>query len=368
MRDSFLAVFRKEFLHIRRDGTTLRLALLIPVFQLVLFGFIDQTVHDLPTVVVDQDRSVDSRAIIDSLRATRTFRITQLTQNPERAREEIISGRARIGIVIPPDFHDKRSRGRTAKILALIDGSDSTASAQALASVNGVIADQNLRALGEDGRSGAPVASQPILLFNPDGRTANWIIPGLVAVILQFVALVLAAVAVVREREQGTFEQLMVTPVHPLGLTLGKLGPYLVLGFGQMALLLSLMRWVFGVPIRGNVLFLSTMVLVYLFSLLSLGLFISTRSNSQLEAQQKAQLLLIPSFFISGYIFPFEGLPVFLQVIGYLYPPTHMIAIMRGVVLRDAGFAQLLPHVLALIGFSVLLVWLSARRFNKITE
>jgi ABC-2 type transport system permease protein len=135
-----------------------------------------------------------------------------------------------------------------------------------------------------------------------------------------------------------------------------------------MALLLFLMRWVFGVPIRGNLIFLSVMVLIYLFSLLSLGLFISARSHSQLEAQQKAQLLLIPSFFISGYIFPFEGLPVFLQAIGYLYPPTHMIAIMRGVVLRDAGFFELLPHVLALIGFGVVLVWLSSRTFRKLAE
>ncbi|HVR83075.1 MAG TPA: ABC transporter permease [Planctomycetota bacterium] len=368
MRDTFLAVFRKEFLHIRRDGTTLRLALIIPIFQLVLFGFIDQTVHDLPTVVVDQDRSVESRDFLDGLRATRTFRITRITQNPAWAREEIIAGRARVGIVIPPDFHDQRARRQPAKILALIDGSDSTASAQALASVNGVIADRNLKASAQEAPGPAPFAAQPILLFNPDGRTANYIIPGLVAVILQFVALVLAAVAVVREREQGTWEQLLVTPIDPLGLTLGKLGPYLVVGFAQMTLLLFLMRWVFGVPIRGNMIFLAAMVLVYLFSLLSLGLFISGRSQSQLEAQQKAQLLLIPSFFISGYIFPFEGLPVFLQIIGYLYPPTHMIAIMRGVVLRDAGLVDLLPHVLMLLGFGGVLVWLSSRTFRKLAD
>jgi len=160
-------------------------------------------------------------------------------------------------------------------------------------------------------------------------------------------------------------EQLLVTPIHPMGLTLGKLGPYLVLGFAQMALLLLFMRWVFGVPIRGNVVFLSLMVLVYLFSLLALGLLISTRARSQLEAQQMAQMMLLPSFFLSGYIFPFEGLPVILQGVGYLYPPTHMIAIMRGVVLRDAGIVELWPHVLALVGFGVVLVWLSSRRLRK---
>lgn len=366
MKDSFLAVFRKEFLHIRRDGTTLRLALIIPIFQLVLFGFIDQTVHDLPTVVVDQDRSVESRDIVDGLRATRTFKITNLTQNPQWARTEIIAGRARVGIVIPPDFRNRRARNEPAKILALIDGSDSTASAQALAAINGVIADRNIKSAAEDFRTGAPFAAQPIILFNPDGRTANYIIPGLVAVILQFVALVLAAVAIVREREAGTLEQLLVTPIHPMGLTLGKLGPYLVLGFGQMTLLLLLMTWVFGVPIRGSIVFIAVMVLIYLFSLLAMGLFISAKSVSQLEAQQKAQMLLLPSFFLSGYIFPFEGLPAILKGIGYLYPPTHMIAIMRGVVIRDAGFFDLLPHVLALMGFCVVLVWLSARSFRKL--
>lgn len=366
MKNSFLAVFRKEFLHIRRDGTTLRLAVIIPIFQLILFGFIDQTVHDLPTIVVDQSRSVESRELLDGLRATRTFKITTVTQNPETARRDIIAGRARVAIVIPPDFHDKRTRGETAGVLCLIDGSDSTASAQALAAVNGVVADRNLRVSGTNLRTGASLEAHPIILFNPDGRTANYIIPGLIAVILQFVALVLAAVAIVRERERGTLEQLLVTPIHPLGLTLGKLGPYLVLGFGQMGLLLLLMRWVFGVPIRGNVVFLSVMVLVYLFSLLSLGLFISARAESQLEAQQKAQMLLLPSFFLSGYIFPFEGLPLILQGLGYLFPPTHMIAIMRGVVLRDAGVLELWPHVLALVGFSVVLVWMSSRRLKKV--
>jgi ABC-2 type transport system permease protein len=362
---SFLAVFKKELLHIRRDGATARFAIMIPIFQLVLFGFIDQTVHDLTTVVVDQDRSVESRELMDELRATKTFAITLVTADPRRAREEIVAGRARVGVVIPPDFHDRRARGEPAHVLALIDGSDSTASAQALASVNGVFAGKNIKLLGGDARR-LPEDVQPIILFNPEGRTANYIIPGLVAVILQFVALVLAAVAIVRERERGTLEQLLVTPIDPLGLTLGKLAPYLLVGLIQMTTMLSLMRWVFGVPIRGSLVFLFAMALLYIASLLSLGLFISAQSQSQLEAQQKAQLFLIPSFFVSGYIFPFEGLPWFLKGLGYVYPPTHMIAIMRGVVLRDAGPLELLPHVGALLAFSVVLVWMSARRFRRL--
>src|SRR5215831_12370732 len=219
MWNSFRAIFKKEFLHIFRDRATLIMAFTIPLFQLILFGFIDQTVRNVPTVVVDQDRSPESRLLMDRMRATRTFKITRVTFNPHEAREDITAARARIGVVIPPDYHNKRARGSEAKLLVLIDGSDSTVSAQALASVNGLIAQANLEEIEKNAPAArSPISAQPIILFNPDGRTANYIIPGLVAILLQIVATVLTAVAIVREREFGTLEQLLVTPIHPLGL------------------------------------------------------------------------------------------------------------------------------------------------------
>ncbi|MGZ3425229.1 MAG: ABC transporter permease, partial [Polyangia bacterium] len=253
-----------------------------------------------------------------------------------------------------------------AKILVLIDGSDSTVSAQALASVNGLVASMNIEEIRKGIRAPDPVAAQPIILFNPDGRTANYIIPGLVAVLVQIVAMMLAAVSIVREREKGTLEQLLVTPINPLGLMLGKLGPYLFVGLGEMALILFAMRFGFGVPIRGNLVFLFGMALIYLFALLALGLFVSTRTKTQAEAQQMAQMFLLPSIFLSGYIFPFEGLPWPLQAIGEILPATHMVSIMRGVMLRNAGPAELLPHVLALALISTVLVALSVRSFRKV--
>jgi ABC-2 type transport system permease protein len=363
---SFRAIFQKEFLHLRRDRATFALAFGIPLFQLVLFGFIDQTVHNVNTVIVDQDRSTDSRELIDRLRATGTFRVERITENPHDARGDITAGRARVGIVIPPDYHNKRTRGQDAKILVLIDGSDSTVSAQALASVNGLAAAINLEEIRRGQRAPSPVSAQPIILFNPDGRTANYIIPGLVAVLVQIVAMMLAAVSIVREREKGTLEQLLVTPINPLGLMLGKLGPYLFVGLGEMALILAAMRFGFGVPIRGNLVFLFGMALVYLFALLALGLFVSTRTKTQAEAQQMAQMFLLPSIFLSGYIFPFEGLPKILQAVGEILPATHMVAIMRGIVLRDAGPAEMMPHVLALMLISTILVALSVRSFKKV--
>jgi ABC transporter DrrB family efflux protein len=370
--DSFVAIFGKEFVHMRRDRSTLVMAFSIPLFQLVLFGFIDQTVSNLPTVVVDQDRTHYSRELMDELRATHTFDITQVTPDPHVARDDITSGRARVGIIIPPDFHDTRARGTGSKILALIDGSDANVSAQALASVNGVAADQNLQATSEKIQVGvtpiAPALSvQPIVLFNPDGRTANFIIPGLVAILLQIVAIVLTAISIVREREKGTLEQLLVTPIDPLGLMLGKLVPYLLVGVFEMGMILTAMSFGFGVPIRGSIVFLFAMALIFLFTLLSIGLAISTRAQTQAQAQQMAQMFLLPSIFLSGYIFPQNGLPLVLRWIGRVLPATHFIEIMRGVVLRGAGPLELWPNVAALIAISLVMVGISVRNFKKQT-
>ena len=242
MMSSFRAVFRKEVLHIRRNRGVLIVTVMMPVMQMLLFGFIDQTVHDVPTVVVDQDRSVQSRELMDELRATKTFDIQHITTSTDVARGAIIRGNASVGVVIPPDYNNRRSRNQPAKILVLIDGSDSTVSAGALAAINGIVATDNLEVLTHDARGGMPLSAQPIILFNPEGRTANYIIPGLVAILMQMIAIFLASGSVVRERERGTMEQLMVTPVDPLGLMLGKVAPYLFLGLGETALILAIMR------------------------------------------------------------------------------------------------------------------------------
>jgi len=365
---SFVAIVSKEFVHIRRDRATLIIALTIPLFQLILFGFIDQTVTNVPTVVVDQDASAESRQLMDKLRATHTFAINKVTSDPREAREEITAGRAKVGVVIPPDYHSHRGRGDGAKVLVLIDGSDSNVSAQALGAINGVAANENLNAINEASGKAAPapmLSVQPIVLFNPDGRTANFIIPGLIAILLQIIATVLTAVSIVREREKGTLEQLLVTPLHPLGLMMGKLAPYLFIGIAEMALILIAMSFGFGVPIRGSLVFLFGTAVVYLFALLSLGLFISTRAETQAQAQQLAQMFLLPSIFLSGYIFPVAGLPFVLKWIGRVLPATHMVEIMRGVVLRNAGPLELLPNLLALLAISAVMVTLSVRNFRK---
>jgi ABC-2 type transport system permease protein len=363
---SFVAVALKEFKHIFRDRGTIVMFFTLPVMQLALFGFLDQNVRDLPTVVVDQDQTRYSRELMDDMRATKTFAIARVTNDPDEARSLIARGTVRVGVVIPPDYHDKRSRNENAQFLVLIDGSDSNVSAQALASINGLVAQHNIDAAKAAGAHEL-ISAQPIVLFNPAGRTANYIIPGLVAILLQIAAVILASISIVREREHGTMEQLLVTPIHPIGLVLGKLVPYLVIGIIEMALILCLMRWGFGVPIEGNLLFLFATAVVYLFALLALGLTISMRAQTQIAATQMAQMLLLPSIFLSGYIFPVAGLPRVLYWIGRGLPATHMIDIMRGAVLRSAGPFELLPSILALAGISVVLVALSVRGVRKLT-
>jgi len=366
MWSTFVAIVVKEFKHITRDRGTLALFFTLPVLQLALFGFLDQNVRDLPTVVVDQDQTRFSRELMDQMRATKTFEITEVTNSPDEARSLIAKGTVRAGVIIPPDFHDRRARRKEAKFLVLIDGSDSNASAQALASINGLVAAQNLDAAQATGARPL-LSAQPIILFNPEGRTANYIIPGLVAILLQLAAMVLASIAIVREREQGTMEQLLVTPIQPTGLVLGKLAPYLVIGLVEMAVILAIMRFGFDVPIHGSLLLLFAVAVVYLFALLALGLTISMRAQTQMQAVQMAQMLLLPSIFLSGYIFPVAGLPTVLYWIGRALPATHMIDVMRGAVLRSAGPLDLLPSILALCAISVVLVVVSVRGVRKLT-
>jgi drug efflux transport system permease protein len=363
---SFVAIVLKEFKHIFRDRGTLIIFFTMPIMQLALFGFLDQNVRDLPTVVVDQDQSLESRQIIDEMRATKTFAIAQITNSPDEARELIAQGTVRVGVILPPDLHDRRARREHAQFLVLIDGSDSNVSAQALAAINGLVAQQNLDA-AEAAGAHPMISAQPIVLFNPEGRTANYIIPGLVAILLQIAALVLASIAIVREREQGTMEQLLVTPINPTGLVFGKLAPYLLIGLAEMALILLVMRWGFRVPINGSILFLFLTAIIYLFALLALGLTISMRAQTSMQAMQMSQMLLLPSIFLSGYIFPVAGLPRVLYWIGRALPATHMIDVMRGAVLRSAGPLDLLPSLLALAAISTLLVWFSVRRVRKLT-
>lgn len=367
MWPSFRAVFYKEWLHIRRDRMTLVLALFMPMIQMFLYGALDTNVRHIPTVVCDESRSVESRLFIDQLQATRSFDV-QYVLSPAAARTAVLSGRAKVAVQIPPDYHDRLARAESAQVLVLIDGSESTVASTALGAASGIAFSNSVQQLAAHaaGRVGQ-IEARSIVLFNPDSRSANYLIPGLVAVLLQMVTTMLTAIAIVRERDRGTLEQLLVTPVEPVGLMLGKVAPYMFVGFAEVTLILTVMRFVFGVPIHGNLVFLYAMALVNIFACLSLGLYISIGAKTQQQAQGTIQMLFLPSIFLSGYIFPAASLPWPLRTLGLIFPVTHFIEIMRGVVLRGAGPLELWRPCAALITICVLLIAASVRRFKTVS-
>jgi ABC-2 type transport system permease protein len=362
----FLPVLKKEAVQMIRDRGTLRFALLVPAFQLVLFGLIDTNVRHVRTAVFDQSRTQESRQLLNDFVNTSYFDIVAYAPSRAALRELIVAGEASVGIEVPPDYGRRRLNDQPADVLVLIDGSDSTISSAALAAANGLTLSQSLGELAERANAkDLPIRAHPLLLFNPDSRSANLLIPGLVAILLTFSGTLLAAFAIVRERERGTLEQLMVTPASPVAVVLGKLLPYLVLAFAQLLFILFLMTVVFRVPIHGNLLLFLGLSVVYLFALLALGLVVSSRAKTQMEAIQIAQMFLLPSIMLSGYIFPLSSLPSPLRVFSQVLPATHFIAIARGIIIRGASFPDLWRSVAALIVIAGLLVAGSTRAFQK---
>ena len=360
------AMFRKELSQMMRDGSMVMFALFVPVFELILFGVIDMTARDIPTAVWDQSRTEQSRLLISQIENTSYLLVTKQVDSRASLERAIVSGEAGVGIEIPPDYARRLTADRPATVLAMIDGSDSTIASQALAAINGVAVSRSIHELLAAARKNdLPLDVRPVMMFNPDMRSANLLIPGLIAILLTFSGTMLSAFSIVKERERGTLEQLMVTPVSPIGVVLGKILPYLGLAYIELIIVLVLMTTLFRVPINGSVLLLLTLSSVYLLALLSFGILISSRAQSQMEAMQKAMGLTLPAIFLSGYVFPISSLPVPLQIFSKIIPATHFIKIARGIIIRGATFTDLWPNVAALLLISTVLIILSAGAFRK---
>jgi len=363
----FGAVFYKETLHVRRDFGTLFFSLIIPLLQMLLLGYgIDTNIRQINTVVFNADGRRESRELLDRLKNSDTFHLVRYVNTDHEMNEMIIAGKARVGIKIPVDYSDKLLHKMSAQVLVLIDGSDSSVAGQAINVTTSIGLDESLRRVLVNNETFA-VDMRPKLLFNPDSRSPNFFLPGLTAILLLNVTTFLTAFSIVREKERGTLEQLFVTPVRPMGLLLGKLLPYLAIGFFELCMILTFMRFAFHVPIHGSVILLAFLSLPYIFVSLSLGILISSKANSQSEAMQLAFLTILPSIFFSGYIFPRETMPKFFYVISYFVPASYFINITRGVILRGAGITHLWIDALALFAMGTFLLVIAARRFqNKV--
>lgn len=365
----FSAVFYKEALHVRRDFGTLFFSLIIPLLQMFLLGFgIDTNIRQINTVVYNADGRRESRELLDRLRNSDTFHLVRFVESDHDLTDAIVSGKCRVGIKIPVDYSDKLLHQMSAQVLVLIDGSDSSVAGQAINVTTAIGLDESLqRVLATSGNPTFAVDMRPKILFNPDSRSPNFFLPGLTAILLLNVTTFLTAFSIVREKERGTLEQLFVTPVRPMGLLLGKLLPYLMIGFFELCMILVFMRFIFSVPIHGSVLLLALLSLPYIFVSLSLGILISSKANSQAEAMQLAFLTILPSIFFSGYIFPRETMPKFFYVLSYFVPATYFIDITRGIILRGAEWVHLWTDAVALFFMGTMLLIIAARRFqNKV--
>lgn len=377
--NGFFAILLKEFSHIRRERGTLLFAFVIPVLQLTVFGYaIDTKIEHIRTVVLNMDGRVDSRKLIEAFRNTRTFDIVEHVADFDSLRHSLSAGRTKVGIVIPADYTDRLRRQEQAILQVLIDGSDSQTARAALntasllsisesISIGRPYAEARQAAAARDpwGQWALPVQVRARLLFNPDLLSANFFVPALVGIILQLVTLFLTAFTIVRERELGTLEQLFVTPVGRLGLLLGKLTPYAILGFLETLLVLNVMVWVFGVPIHGNLLLLLALCVLFLVTALGLGLLVSTLARTQVHAMQVAFMIMLPSILLSGFMFPRESMPTPIYLLTFLIPVTYFLEILRGIILRSADLRDLLPHIGGLAASCLVILTLAVARFQK---
>ena len=356
----------KEFIQLRRDRLTFAMMTGLPAIQLLLFGYAIQTdVRRLPTVVLDESRSAESRALIAVLANTDNFRIIGNVSNRDEARIAIERGDARVSLIVPPDFQRRIRRGETAVAQLLIDAADPQSSGAALSGAQLAAAARGSQLLAERMNFAPPVEIRVRPWYNPAQKSATFIVPGIVGILLTITMTLITSTAIVRERERGTLEQLIVTPISRTSLMLGKLVPFVLVGYVQMTVVLLLGKWFFDIPFEGSLTLLSALSLVFIVASLGVGLFISTIARSQVQAMQLSFFFMLPNILLSGYMFPREAMPVPAQYFGALLPLTWYLQILRGVLLKGVGIAFLWDQFLILTGSAILLFAVSVRRFSK---
>jgi ABC transporter DrrB family efflux protein len=387
----FVAIVVKEFSHIRRQPSTLFFMLLIPLMQTLIFGYaLDTQIERIPTVVYNLDGRQESRRFIEQMANTRVFTITERATDEETLHRALSSGRAKVGVTIPPDFSENLLENRQTYVQVLIDGSDSQVATSAMNAANLLGVRKSLEmemggvnaggagggAVGGAGGAGGfsrnaggeivlPIEVRPRLLYNPNLESAFFFVPGLVGIILQLVTLFLTSFAIVREREMGTLEQLFVTPVSRSGLLLGKLTPYAIVGFIEMLIVLTVMVFLFHVPIAGSLALLLALSGLFVVCALSMGLLISTLAKTQIAAVQSAFIIMLPSVLLSGFMFPRAQMPLPIYLLSFGLPVTYFLEILRGIILRAADARDLMPHIVGLAACCVVLLTVAIGRFRK---
>lgn len=351
----------------KRDRMTLALIFMIPLIQLLLFGYAIQTdVKHIATVVFDQSLSPESRELLDAFSASGYFEVKEAAGSYDEVTHSIDSGQTKVGIIFPPDFARQLQRGASAPVQVIVDASDNMISNQAIAIANSIGLIKSQQLMFQKANLGAPpydIRVRP--WYNPDGITAYYMVPAILGIIVTMTMVIITAVAIVRERERGTLEQLIVTPLRPYELMLGKIIPYIALGYVQITVALLVGAIFFQVPIRGSLLELYLLTLFFITASLGLGLMISNIAKNQMQAFQMSFFVMLPSILLSGFMFPREAMPKIIYYISDIIPLTYYLDIIRGIVLKGIGFQYLLGQVSALLFFSLLFLGVSTLRFKK---
>ncbi|MDI6783763.1 MAG: ABC transporter permease [bacterium] len=370
-----ITIAKKEFIHIWRDPLSLFIVIMLPVIMLFLYGYgISYDIKNLNTAVYDLDKSNASRELISSFEHSGYFKMKYYLTNPAELTELLDYGKINLGLWFPPDFEKALKSNKIATVYAVFDGSDSNTSLIAMSYVNAMVQTYSNRIMvkrippqAKSVLAGIPPLEDRIRVwYNPELRSINFLVPGLIAIIMTMSSALLTALSVVRERERGTIEQLMVSPLHPYELIVGKLLPYIVIAFFDVVLTIVLARFWFAVPIYGSIPLLLILSMVFLITSLAVGLFISATASNQAAAMLTALLLtMLPTFLLSGFAFPIENMPKFIQPITYLIPARYYLVIVRGIFLKGIGLSLLWKEALILILFGGILLSITTRKFKK---
>ena len=348
----------KELIQLRRDRLTLAMMAALPVAQLLLFGYaIDTDVRHIPTVVYDQDRSAQSRDFAQRMQATGFYDLKGEVRSYEEISRAFRKGDARVALVVPPGYASDLARGRPGNLQLVVDGTDPQTVASASNTAAGLASASALQR--------PRIVVEPATWYNPDLKTSAYIVPGLVGVILTMTMVMLTAMAIARERERGTLEQLIVSPLRRGELVVAKILPYVAIGYAQMTLILLLGRAIFGVPFRGSLALLYLLAFVFIAANLALGLFFSTLAKTQQQAMQMSFFFLLPNILLSGFMFPWEAMPRAAQLLSQALPLTHFLRIVRGITLKGSGLTEVSAELGWMAGILVVLVVLASARFSK---
>lgn len=368
-----ISLIRKEFIQILRDPRTLILVMILPVMQLFLMGYAaTNDVRNVPLVVFDQDRGPAARALLDAYRAADYFRLAFDVDSEEQLRILIDSGEARAGLIIPPNYSNRLEKGGPAQVAFVLDGSDPTIASTSLSAAQLIGQEYATHVLTETMMRSArsrtpksPIEIRTQVWYNPDLVSAYYMIPGVIGMILYALTSVLSASSIVRERERGTIEQLIVTPIRPWELVVGKLLPYIILAYMNTLEVMVIGSWWFKVPIRSDLSIIMGLSGIFLLSSLGIGLMASTIANTQQEAMLVVWMTLLPSIFLSGFFFPIEAMPQVLQWISKIIPLRYYLVIIRSLMVKGVGVRSLQDEILALTIFGILIMTAAALRFRK---